>query len=188
MKSMYKNVDSDQVHDTMKQAAFSLLELNMGNTRAGSKTVDSDTLSLLKGGTSEKGNVKTAFTPEVTSLKWVQTSGTLSLVLATSSTCDLPGGAEAKRKLVNCMKAGVEYVLQFELTNGDTVQSAPAVSVTAEYESGKFFPKKDMNGPVRARVFNPLVLNPLSFPLLSLANEPVRRAFCVSNLPALLLR
>merc|ERR1719183_312878 len=35
------------------------------------------------------------------------------------------------------MKAGVEYVLKFELTNGDTVQSAPAVSVTAEYEIGQ---------------------------------------------------
>merc|ERR1719199_279023 len=113
----------------------------------GSKTGDSDSLSLLKGGTSEKGNVKTAFTPEVTSLRWVQSSGTLSLVLATSATCELPGGAEAKRKLVNCVKAGVEYVLQFELTNGDTVQSAPVVSVTAEYESGVFIPKKAMDGP-----------------------------------------
>merc|ERR1719199_1552583 len=114
----------------------------------GSKTGDSESLTVLRGGTGEKGNVRTAFTPEVTSLTWVQASGTLSLRLATSATCALPSGAEAKRKVVNCMKAGVEYVLEFELTNGDTVQSAPAVSVTAEYESGKFFSKEDMDGPL----------------------------------------
>ncbi|MGB1594483.1 MAG: hypothetical protein ACPIOQ_17140, partial [Promethearchaeia archaeon] len=107
----------------------------------GSKTSDSTTISdiLVETTANEYGNVPTAFSPKFDDLKWTGSSGVLALELAHTGDgkCLHPSGASARTQSQLCMKAGVEYEFQFKLTNGNTAQAAPAVSIEVAYESGK---------------------------------------------------
>merc|ERR1719478_686679 len=114
----------------------------------GTKTDDSTTLSevLTSSGT---GNVATAFSPDFDKVKWTKSTGVLVLELKAGSSCTHPSGSAAKSSVVNCVKAGVEYEFEFSLTNGDTVQAAPAVSIEANYdEIGKFTAKQPVSAPL----------------------------------------
>ena len=77
--------------------------------------------------------------PEFDKVKWTKSTGSLVLELKAGSSCIHPSGSAAKNIVQTCIKAGVQYVFQFQLTNGATAQAAPAVLIEANYnEVGKF--------------------------------------------------